>query len=82
LALVSLPVVAALMVSNLPTYSAKSVSRKAIRVMFVPSLLLVSALIAGLLLVPWVTFTICALAYIASMPFSLTSYQRRMSNAV
>jgi CDP-diacylglycerol---serine O-phosphatidyltransferase len=81
LALFSLPLVAVLMVSNLPTFSAKSLSRKAIRVMFLPSLMIAAVLIGGLLLIPWVVFTMCALIYLGSLPFSWASHQRRLQAA-
>jgi CDP-diacylglycerol--serine O-phosphatidyltransferase len=78
LALFCLPTVAVLMISNLPTFSAKSVSRKALRVVFLPSLLLSAVVIGGLLLAPWHTFALSALAYLASFPFSLASQRRRL----
>ncbi len=78
-AFVLLPVVAALMVSNWPTFSAKSVSRKALRLMFLPSLGLAVLVVIALLTMPWIALTACAAAYLATLPFSKAGYNRRRS---
>lgn len=76
---VTAPVLAAtafLMISNLPTYSWKS--------MRLPGGLRLAALAGialfcgALLVVPWITLSAITLAYVATIPFSLRSYARIM----
>jgi len=70
MALVVLPVVAGLMVSTLPTFSAKAISRKALRLLFVPTLLALVAVAFGLIFEPWFTLSMCAVAYLLTLPVS------------
>ncbi len=70
LALFAVPVVAGLMVSTWPTFSAKAISRKALRLLFIPTLLGLVAVAFGLIFDPWLTLTICAAGYLWTLPFS------------
>ena len=69
-----LPIVAGLMVSNWPTFSAKAISRKALRLLFIPTLLVAFATLIGLVVAPWLTLSLCSLAYLLSLPFSKLRY--------
>ncbi len=70
LGLITLPLVALLMVSTWPTFSGKSLGRRALGVMYVPTLLLLLAAALGLFLFPWATLAIAALLYVATLPLS------------
>jgi len=67
-------VVAALMVSRLPTYSLKRV--RVPHNLVVPTLLGVGFLAAALVSMPWLTMIVLGVAYAASIPFSILSYRR------
>lgn len=79
LAIIWMPFVAVLMVSTWPTFSSKSLSRKALRLFFVPSLMLSAAAIAGLYFVPWATLTASCGFYLLSFPFSKLRFTRQQS---
>lgn len=78
LGLISLPVVALLMISTLPTFSGKQTQRKALRVLFLPTLAVGIAAAAGLFWMPWATLLAAGLAYVASFPFSYRSRQKKL----
>lgn len=65
-----------LMVSNLPTYSGKSVGKRIPRQFAMPLILLSVVIIALLLSYPWQVLTIAALAYIVSLPLGRAYYFR------
>lgn len=67
-------VTAFLMVSNLPTFSWKSVKLK--RSMRLPVLLLVGLFAASLFTAPWGTLSLLSIGYAASIIFSVRSYGR------
>lgn len=69
-ALFAVPVVAGLMVSTWPSFSAKAISRKALRLLFVPTLLAAAAVAFGLLFHPWLTLTLTAAGYLWTLPLS------------
>lgn len=68
-------VVAVLMVSTLPTISLKAF--RVPRAWFVPVMLIIGIVIAGLFVRPWIVLCVIAVGYVASMPFSYLSYTRR-----
>jgi len=70
LALFALPVVAGLMVSTWPSFSAKAISRKALRLLFIPTLLAAGLVAFGLIAEPWLTLSLCAIAYVWTLPLS------------
>jgi CDP-diacylglycerol---serine O-phosphatidyltransferase len=74
-----MPFVALLMVSTWPTFSSKSLSRKALRLFFVPTLVVSAATIAGLYFVPWATLTACCGFYLLSLPLSKLRFSRQIS---
>ncbi len=76
-ALVWLPVVAGLMVSTWPTFSSKSLTRKALRLFFVPTLMASVVLITGLYIAPWATLTACCSFYVFSLPISKRRFDRQ-----
>jgi len=70
LALFAVPVVSGLMVSTWPSFSAKAISRKAMRLLFVPSLLAAIFVAFGLFTTPWLTLTLCGALYLWTLPIS------------
>ncbi|HEY0326048.1 MAG TPA: CDP-diacylglycerol--serine O-phosphatidyltransferase [Allosphingosinicella sp.] len=64
--------VAVLMVSSLPTFRPQFRLRQRLRFEAVVALV---ALAAALVAVPWTTLTLLALGYLATIPFSVRSYQ-------
>lgn len=72
------PAVAALMVSTLPTFAAKALSRKALRIRFLPTFVFMAAAAAGLLVAPWPVLTLAGLAYLASVPVSRSLFKARL----
>ncbi|MCB1377838.1 MAG: phosphatidylcholine/phosphatidylserine synthase [Alphaproteobacteria bacterium] len=76
MALFAVPITAGLMVSSWPTFSAKAISRKALRLLFVPSLAATVALAFGLMLVPWLTLTLAAVVYLWTLPISKWRHER------
>jgi CDP-diacylglycerol---serine O-phosphatidyltransferase len=66
--------VAALMVSRVPTFAAKRF--RVPHEYVLPLLLVVGALAAFLTTEPWLTLLAVGVIYIASIPFSIRSYQR------
>jgi phosphatidylserine synthase len=78
LGLFSLPLVAVLMISTLPTFSGKQTQRKALSVMFLPSLGVGLLAAAGLYWAPWATLTLAAIAYVLSFPISYRSRRRKL----
>ncbi|HYE51067.1 MAG TPA: CDP-diacylglycerol--serine O-phosphatidyltransferase [Azospirillaceae bacterium] len=71
--------IAALMISAIPTYSLKGVRIPRAYVVFV--LVGVGLLAAGVVSAPWTTFTVIAIVYLASFPFSIRQYHRLKSEA-
>jgi len=76
-AAVIVPAVALLMVSNVPTFSAKSVSRKALHVFFLPTIFLAALFSFGVFGWPWITLSLMSGLYILTLPLSIISYRRR-----
>lgn len=76
--LFSVPVMAGLMVSTWPSFSAKAISRKALRLLFVPSLAVAAAAAFGLLLSPWITLALSAVAYLWTLPLSKWRYDQHV----
>ncbi len=74
-ALVTVTLVSALMVSQWPTFSGKSISRRALRVWFIPSVVLVLTTVAGAFFAPWATLTAGTLLYVATLPMSKWRYE-------
>jgi len=68
-------IVAAMMVSNIPTFSSKQVhiSYK----LKIPALGLFAILLAGLINDTWPTLTLMGAAYLLAMPFGVRHYQKR-----
>ncbi|MBK1869233.1 CDP-alcohol phosphatidyltransferase family protein [Aestuariivirga sp. YIM B02566] len=62
--------VAFLMISTWPTFSGKSLGRKASRLMLLPPVALVGLAAFGLLYWPWATLLVIALLYVATLPLS------------
>ncbi len=69
--------VAALVVSSIPTFSFKKLKVPSSRV--VPLMILAGAFVTALVSAPWTTLSAVLLAYLATIPFSVKSYRRRMA---
>jgi len=67
-----------LMVSRVPTWSGKLVGRQIPRDMVLPLFVVVVVLVAFLLSFPWETMAVLSIAYLASLPFSWVSFERRL----
>jgi len=68
-------VVAILMVSTIPTISLKAF--RVPKAWFVPVMLIIGIVIAGLFVRTWLVLIIIAVGYLSSMPFSYFAYERR-----
>jgi len=69
--------IAFLMVSNLPSYNAKSVGLGVRRDIVIPACLLIVAYAVLLMSYPWHTLAISCLFYLAHLPLSFWSYRRQ-----
>ncbi|HUR44063.1 MAG TPA: phosphatidylcholine/phosphatidylserine synthase [Aestuariivirga sp.] len=81
LALALVPVVAGLMVSTWPSFSAKSMSPKGSRLFFMSALLVAAAVVFGLMFDPWLTLTGCAAGYLCTLPLSKWRFDLRQRPA-
>lgn len=72
-------VVAILMVSRLPTWSAKLIGRQIPRDLVLPLFVIVVTVVALLLSFPFHTMTVLTLAYLGSLPLSWRSFQRHLA---
>lgn len=66
--------IAGLMVSRIPTYSTKRISLPAKFGM--PALTFAAVLIAALVHAPWLTLTVAAIFYMASIPFAIKHFRK------
>lgn len=66
--------VAGMMVSRVPTYSIKRIRITPDQVL--PTLLLASVVIAGLVVEPWLTLSVIGVVYLCSLPFAVLSARR------
>src|SRR3954447_4992420 len=66
--------VAGMMVSRVPTYSIKRIRIAPDQVL--PTLLLASVIIVGLVVDPWLTLSLIGIVYLCSLPFAILSAQR------
>ena len=66
--------VAVMMVSRVPTWSIKRVRIEPDKVL--PTLLVASVVIAGLVVETWLTLSVICLVYVASIPFAIVSARR------
>lgn len=69
-------IVGLLMISRLPTWSGKMAGSRISRDAVLPIFVLVVVFAALLVSFPWLVLTLCALAYLISLPFAYNSYQR------
>ncbi|WP_421723108.1 CDP-alcohol phosphatidyltransferase family protein [Bauldia sp.] len=72
-------IIAALIVSGVPTWSAKLVGRKIPRDLVLPLFLVVVLIAASLVSFPWQTMTVLTIAYLGALPLSWRSYQRHLA---
>jgi len=68
-----------LMVSNLPTYSGKSLGERIPRNIAMPMILAVVVLVAILLSYPWITLATAAVAYLLALPWGQNYHKRLQS---
>ena len=71
-------IVAGLMVSRLPTFSGKRIPRAQLQRWSTPAILAALAATAGIVLAPWATFAVLALAYTLTFPLSAYVFTRSM----
>lgn len=76
LVLVYMLAVALLMVSRVPTFSGKLVGQRVRRDFVLPLFVVLVAVVALLVTYPWETATVGTLVYLATLPFSWSSWQR------
>lgn len=79
--LFAVPVVAGLMVSTWPSFSAKAISRKALRFLFIPTLGVAIAGALGLMVSPWATLALAAVVYLWTLPLSKWRHGRHEARA-
>ncbi len=65
-----------LMVSNLPTYSGKSLGKHIPRTLALPMIMAIVVVIAILLSYPWQTLSMAAFAYLVSLPWGYRYYHQ------
>ncbi len=68
-------IVAAMMVSNIPTFSTKQI--KIPQKLAVPALGVFVLILAGIINETWVTLTLISVVYLFSIPFSVKAYNKR-----
>jgi CDP-diacylglycerol--serine O-phosphatidyltransferase len=66
----AVPLAAMLMVSTIPTFAVKSVGRKFLRFLFLPTLAIACFVAFSLVIEPWTTLTLLAVAYLLTLPAS------------
>lgn len=71
--------VAALMVSRLPTFSSKQI--KVPSRMAVPALAIIGLLVVCIVQAPWITLAVIGVIYFMSIPFSVRLYRKRAAKA-
>ncbi len=69
--------IAMLMVSRVPTWSAKLIGRRIPRDMVLPLFVMVVLVVALLLSFPWQTMTVLTLAYLVALPMSWRAFHQR-----
>jgi CDP-diacylglycerol---serine O-phosphatidyltransferase len=74
LALLMLPLVGALMTSTWPTFSGKSMGRRALGVWYLPTMVLLIVAAVGMFTFPWATLSASAGVYLATLPLSRRRY--------
>jgi len=65
-----------LMISRLPSWSGKVIGRRIARDMVLPIFVLVVVFAALLVSFPWLVLSLCAIAYLVSLPFAWNAFQR------
>jgi CDP-diacylglycerol--serine O-phosphatidyltransferase len=68
-------IIAVLMVSTIPTISLKAL--RVPKAWFVPVMLIIGVVIAGLFVRTWLVLIVIAFGYTASMPFTYLAYEKR-----
>lgn len=65
-----------LLISRIPTFSGKAMGQRVRRDMVLPLFVLFVLVVACLVAFPWLTLTVGTVAYLVSIPVSLTRYQQ------
>ena len=68
-----------LMVSNLPTFSGKTIGKRISRELVLPVMIIAVLSVAVLFSFPWTTLSFICFAYLASLPFGYRSWQKQMA---
>ena len=70
-------IIAILMVSRVPTFSAKAAGSRVNRELVLPILGIAAFSVAMLIAFTWEMLTVCAIVYLACIPLSIRSYYRQ-----
>jgi CDP-diacylglycerol--serine O-phosphatidyltransferase len=68
-----------LMVSNLPTFSGKTIGKRISRELVLPVMIVAVFSVAVLFSFPWMTLSFVCIAYLATLPFGYRTWQKKMS---
>ena len=68
-----------LMVSNLPTFSGKTIGKRISRELVLPVMIIAVLFVALLFSFPWMTLSLICIAYLATLPFGYRSWQKHMA---
>ena len=68
-----------LMVSNLPTFSGKTIGKRISRELVLPVMIIAVLFVALLFSFPWVTLSFICIAYLVTLPFGHRSWQKQMA---
>ena len=68
-----------LMVSNLPTFSGKTIGKRISRELVLPVMIIAVLFVALLFSFPWVTLSFICIAYLATLPFGHRSWQKQIA---
>ncbi len=73
-------IVGLLMVSNLPTFSGKSIGKRISRQWVLPMMIAAVFLVALLFSFPWSVLSLTAFGYLVMIPFGMRSWNKQMKN--
>ncbi len=68
-----------LMVSNLPTFSGKTIGKRISRELVLPVMIIAVLAVALLFSFPWTTLSFICFAYLATLPFGHRAWQKQMA---
>jgi CDP-diacylglycerol--serine O-phosphatidyltransferase len=72
-------IIGLLMVSNLPTFSGKNIGKRISRQWVLPLMIAAVLAVALLFSFPWTVLSLTAAGYLATLPFSITAWNRQIA---